>query len=102
MFQTLATHVHLFDGLAFEESSQQRHAHVGGRLCAIIVGKAHAFLLQQLASTPRCTFSNSMTPHEQAADSVYDPDVFAHCVAAAGFEPVALALLYAGADQPPS
>ncbi len=88
MAQALAAPVHLFDYLAFEDASAQRHEYVGGRIHAMtggtmrhnrIAGNAYAWLLRRLAGTPCNVFINDMKLHVQAADSVYYPDVFVHC-----------------------
>lgn len=88
MAQALAAPVHLFDYLAFEDASAQRHEYVGGRIHAMTGGtmrhnrialNAASWLVAQLSGTPCNVFINDMKLHVQAADSVYYPDVFVHC-----------------------
>lgn len=85
MTQALPAPVHLFDYLTFEDTSPQRHETVGGRIHAMtgatlrhhrMALNAASALMQKLGGAPCNVYINDMKLHVQAADSVYDPDVF--------------------------
>ncbi len=78
----------LFDYLAFDNTSQERHEYVGGRVYAMTGGTMrHNRLagnifrcLSNLLDGGACqVFINDMKLHVQATDSVYYPDVFVYC-----------------------
>ena len=80
--------LHLFDYLAFDNASQERHEYVGGRIHAMTGGTMRhnriafnvARLLGDRLEGASCqVFINDMKLHVQAADSVYYPDVFVYC-----------------------
>ena len=80
--------LHLFDYLAFDNASQERHEYVGGRIHAMtggtmrhnrISGNIFRILSNRLDGTACQVFINDMKLHVQAADSVYYPDVFVYC-----------------------
>ena len=78
----------LFDYLAFDNESQERHEYVGGRIYAMTGGTMRhnrialniARILGNLLDGSPCqVFINDMKLHVQATDSVYYPDVFVYC-----------------------
>ena len=78
----------LFDYLAFDNESQERHEYVGGRTYAMTGGTMrHNRIALNIARTlgnrldggPCQVFINDMKLHVQATDSVYYPDVFVYC-----------------------
>jgi Uma2 family endonuclease len=88
MARPLESPIHLFDYLAWDEASDERHEYVGGRVYAMTGGSMRhnrialniARLLGDRVDGTACqVFINDMKLHVQAADSVYYPDVFVHC-----------------------
>ena len=80
--------LHLFDFLAFENASQERHEYVGGRIHAMtggtmkhnrITGNIFRILSNRFDGSACQVFVNDMKLHVQAADCVYYPDVFLYC-----------------------
>ena len=80
--------IYLFDYLAFDNASQERHEYIGGRMYARtdnsmrhnrISGNTARILSDRLDGGPCQVFINDMKLHVQAADSVYYPDVFVYC-----------------------
>ncbi len=78
----------LFDYLAFDSESQERHEYVGGRIYAMTGGTMRhsrialnvaSMLGNRLGGSPCQVFINDMKLHVQATDSVYYPDVFVYC-----------------------
>ena len=78
----------LFDYLAFDNGSQERHEYVGGRIYGMTGGTMRhnrvalnvARILSNLLDGSPCqVFINDMKLHVQATDSVYYPDVFVYC-----------------------
>ena len=78
----------LFDYLAFDNASQERHEYVGGRMYLRVGGTMRhnrvsgniARMLSNLLDGSPCqVFINDMKLHVQATDSVYYPDVFVYC-----------------------
>ena len=78
----------LFDYLALDNTSQERHEYVGGRIYAMTGGTMRhnrvalniARMLSNLLDGSPCqVFINDMKLHVQATDSVYYPDVFVYC-----------------------
>lgn len=88
MAQALEQPIHLFDYLARDNASQQRHEYVGGRIHAMTGGSMRhnrialniaLWLSSRLDGSPCQVFINDMKLHVQAADCVYYPDVFVYC-----------------------
>jgi Uma2 family endonuclease len=80
--------LHLFDYLALDNASQERHEYVAGRIHAMtggtmrhnrISGNIFRILSNRFDNSPCQVFINDMKLHVQAADSVYYPDVFVYC-----------------------
>ena len=80
--------IHLFDYLAFDNASQERHEYVSGRIYAMtggtmrhnrVSGNIFRLLANCLDGSPCQVFINDMKLHVQAADCVYYPDVFVYC-----------------------
>ena len=78
----------LFDYLAFDNASLDRHEYVGGRIYGMTGGamrhnrvSGNIFrVLSNLLDGSSCqVFINDMKLHVQASDSVYYPDVFVYC-----------------------
>lgn len=78
----------LFDYLAFDNASLERHEYVGGRIYAMtggtmrhnrLAGNIFRFLSNLLDGGACQVFINDMKLHVQATDSVYYPDVFVYC-----------------------
>ena len=78
----------LFDYLAFDNRSLERHEYVGGRMYAMtggtmrhnrVSGNIFRILSNLLDGSPCQVFINDMKLHVQATDSVYYPDVFVYC-----------------------
>lgn len=78
----------LFDYLAFDNESRERHEYVGGRIYAMTGGTMRhnrialnvaRILGNRLDGSPYQVFINDMKLHVQATDSVYYPDVFVYC-----------------------
>lgn len=88
MARALESPIHLFDYLAQDNTSDQRHEYVGGRVYAMTGGSMRhnrialniaRLLGDRFDGTPCQVFINDMKLHVQAADCVYYPDVFVHC-----------------------
>ncbi len=88
MAQPLQKPLSLFDYLAFDNGSHERHEYVGGRIYAMtggtmrhnrIAGNIFRLLSNQFDGSPCQVFINDMKLHVQATDSVYYPDVFVYC-----------------------
>lgn len=88
MAQPLQKPLSLFDYLAFDNGSQERHEYVVGRIYAMtggtmrhnrIAGNIFRILSNQFDGGPCQVFINDMKLHVQATDSVYYPDVFVYC-----------------------
>ena len=88
MAQPLQKPLSLFDYLAFDNGSQERHEYVSGRIYAMtggtmrhnrIAGNIFRILSNRLDGSPCQVFINDMKLHVQATDSVYYPDAFVYC-----------------------
>lgn len=88
MAQALLAPIELFDYLAFEETSEQRHEYVGGRIHAMTGGTLRhnrialniaSALMSRLDGSPCQAFINDVKLHVRAVDSVYYPDVLVVC-----------------------
>ena len=87
MAQPLQKPLSLFDYLAFDNGSQDRHEYVGGRIYAMtggtmrhnrIAGNIFRLLANRFDGSPCQVFINDMKLHVQVTDSVYYPDVFVY------------------------
>ena len=87
MAQPLQKALSLFDYLAFDNASQERHEYVGGRVYAMtggtmrhnrIAGNIFRLLANRFDGSPWQVFINDMKLHVQVTDSVYYPDVFVY------------------------